>query len=247
MFDFSQVKDKEIAEKVREEARAFMGRCHFGVQGIAKTEADVTAVLERVLEFGIFPVAFDTEIVFVPLIKRMLPNDVPIHVAVSYPMGRMTLSKKLKDLDRMDKIGVRDTCVCLDWQALFSGQYDVIEREACKIMSEFGDTFLKLAFVIPATLMSDTEMLDALDALDQAGIISVKVNPGAKLGVSFEEVAFINRNFPGRFDVHPSGNIRTLGDVERYLELGCETIHTASALEITECFIQKQLNKYGGL
>jgi hypothetical protein len=41
MFDFSQVKDKKVAEKIKEEARIFMSKCHFGCQGIAKTEKDV--------------------------------------------------------------------------------------------------------------------------------------------------------------------------------------------------------------
>lgn len=247
MFDFSQVADREIAEKVREEARIFMARCHFGCQGIAKTQEDVQAAVNRLLDSGFLSIAFDTEMVYVDFVKSMLGDLVPLHVPVSYPMGRMTFQKKMKDLGRLLAMGVQDTCVCLDWQALFSGKYTAIEQEARAIMDEFGGSFLKLAFVIPATLLSDTEMYALLDALSQAGIVSVKVNPGAKLGVSIEEVAFIRRNFPGRFDVHPSGNIRTLGDVERYLEMGCDNIHTVSSLDITEDFIKRQLMKYGGL
>jgi deoxyribose-phosphate aldolase len=76
-------------------------------------------------------------------------------------------------------------------------------------------------------------------------VISVKVNPGANLWVSFEEVELIQRKFPGRFDVHPSGGIRKLEEVERYLELGCNVIHSASSLDITEEFIAKKMNEYG--
>ncbi len=247
MFDFSLIQNKEIADKVREEARVFMGRCHFGTQGIAKTETDVINAVNKLRDSGFLSIAFDTEMVYVPLALELLEGKIPVHAAVSYPMGRMTLSKKLKDLERLHSLGVRDTCVCLDWQAIFSGEYDIIENEAREIMRRFGDSFIKLAFVIPATLMSDTEMIACLRALDAAGIVSVKVNPGAKLGVSYEEVALINRNFPSRFDIHPSGNIRTLGDVERYLELGCDNIHTVSSLEITEEFIKRQLSRYGGM
>lgn len=247
MFDFSVVKDEAIAEKVKEEARQFMALCHFGCQGIAKTEDDVIAAINRLLSSGYLSMAFDTEIVWIPLAKRLLEDRLPLHVAIAYPMGRMTVEKKLHDLERLVKMGVKDTCVCLDWQTLFSGNYGMIEDEARTIVENFQDSFLKLALVIPATLMSDTEIIEVCKALDQAGVVSVKVNPGAKLGVSFEEVALIKRNFPRRFDVHPSGNIRSLGEVERYLEMGCDNIHTVYSLDIVDEYIKKQLLKYGGI
>lgn len=247
MFNFSQVKNQSIALKVQQEAQDFMKLCHFGSQGVGKTESDVLAAVNRLLDSGYKLKAFDTEIIYVSLVKSLLPEDIPIHAAVSYPMGRTTVQKKLKDLEWVGKTGVSDTCVSVDWQAIFSGRYDAIERECRTIMKEFGDAFLKLAFIIPATRMSDTQIIDTCKAMDSAGVVSIKVNPGAGLGVSFEEVALIRRMFPRRFDIHPSGNIRSLGEVERYLELGCDNIHTVRSLDIVEDFIKKQLLKYGGI
>ena len=154
---------------------------------------------------------------------------------------------KMNTISKLREIGVEDICVCLDWQAVFSGRYSKIEAEAGEIVKEFQNDFYRVAFVIPATLMSDTQIIETCKALDSAQVVSVKVNPGAKLGVSFEEVALIKRNFPNRFDVHPSGNIRTLADVLRYREMGCNNIHTASALEITDAYIMKKLKEYGGI
>ena len=147
----------------------------------------------------------------------------------------------------MIELGVEDTCVCLDWQAIFSHRWGDVEKEAAEIMKEFDGKFYKNAFVIPATLLSDTEMIEVMKTLDSAGVYSVKVNPGCKLGVSYEEVMLIKRNFPNRFDIHPSGNIRTLEQFEKYRELGCQVIHTASTLDIVETYMQRQLKLYGGM
>ena len=247
MFDWSRVKDPAIAEKVRGEAAAFMARCHFGTQGIAKTPQDAVATAQRLLDSGFKALAFDSEMTLIPYVREMLKGHTPLHVPVGYPMGRNTLKKKLDDLGRLLELGVEDTCVCLDWQAIFSGRYGDIEREARTIMDAYGHSFLKNAFVLPATLMSDTQLIDTCSALDQAGVVSIKVNPGCKLGVSFEEVQLIRRTFPLRFDIHPSGNIRDLASAERYLELGCEVIHSASSLDMTEELILRQLKKYGGI
>lgn len=247
MFDWSKVKDQRIAEKVKQEADEFMSRCHYGCQGVAKTEEDVKAAINRLVDSGFHAIAFDTEMNWAELAKTYLEGIAPLHVAVAYPMGRMVLKKKLQDLQTLTKIGVTDTCVCLDWQAIFSHRYTDVEAEAAAIMGEFGNAFAKNALVIPAALMSDMEIVETCMALDNAGVVSIKVNPGAKLWVSYEEVALIQRKFPGRFDVHPSGGIRTLEEVEEYLKLGCQVIHSIASLDITERFIERQLRKYGGI
>ncbi|MEG0377841.1 MAG: hypothetical protein RR614_05110 [Eubacterium sp.] len=246
MIDWSKVKNVAIAERVQEEGRNMMKRCHFGVQGITKTEDDVKVALNRLLETGFKPMAFDTEMNFVPMLKELTEGKINLHCAVSYPLGRMTLKKKMQDLETLLNMGVKDVCVCLDWQAIFSHRYVDLEKEAAAMVKAFDGVFTKNAYVIPATLLSDSEMEDTLKALDNAGVYSVKVNPGCKLGVSFEEVQLIKRLFPNRFDIHPSGNIRTLETFEKYIELGCEVIHTASALDIVETFMKRQLMIYGG-
>ena len=250
MFDFSTVQDKEIAAKVFKEAKEFLSLCHFGLQGITRTEDDVRKVVGKLKETKMAPLAFDTEMQFVPMARELFSDyccKVRLHCAVSYPMGRLLPASKMHALDRLREIGVDDVCVCLDWQAVFSGRYKDVENEARQIVEEFQDDFYRVALVIPATLMSDTQIIETCRALDAAGTVSVKVNPGATLGVSFEEVALIRRNFHNRFDIHPSGNIRTLSDVLRYREMGCSNIHTAAALEITDDFIVKKLKEYGGI
>ena len=246
-MDFSKIKNPAIAKRVREDGEAFVAHCHYGVQGIIKTEDDVKQALYRLKETGFKPVAFDTEIPFVKMVKEMTEGTLKVHVAISYPLGRMILKKKMQDLENLLKLGVEDTCVCLDWQAIFSHRYEDVEKEASAIIKEFDGEFFRLAFVIPATLLSDTEMIEVLKALDSAGIRSVKVNPGCKLGVSYEEVMLIQRHFPHRFDIHPSGNIRKLEEVEKYLELGCNFIHTVVSLDLAEEYMQRQLALYGGL
>ena len=48
MIDWTKIKNPAIADRVREEGRFMMQRCHFGVQGIAKTEQDVKLALGRI-------------------------------------------------------------------------------------------------------------------------------------------------------------------------------------------------------
>lgn len=103
MIDWTKIKNPAIADRVREEGRFMMQRCHFGVQGIAKTEQDVKLALDRLMQTGFKPMAFDTEMNFVPMLKELTQGEINLHCAVSYPLGRMTLKKKMQDLETLLK------------------------------------------------------------------------------------------------------------------------------------------------
>lgn len=223
------------AMPVREEVAAFARHFHFGVQGIAATEAEHRSVIARLLATGHQVRAFDTELTYVPLARALLPKGHPIHVPIAYPMGNATTDKKLADLGMAVDLGVRDVCVALDYRALLSERWQAVEDEVAAIVTRFAATQDYLAFILPATLMSGPAIVAACLAIANGGGRVIKVNPGAGLGVSLEEVALIHRTFGlDRFDVHPSGGIRSLDEALAYMDLGCTTIHTRAALEIIE-------------
>ena len=171
MFDFSVIKNQEIAEKVFKEAKDFLSLCHFGLQGITRTEDDVKQIVEKLKKTKMAPLAFDTEMQFVPMVRELFSDyccKVRLHCAVSYPMGRYVTATKMNTISKLREIGVEDICVCLDWQAVFSGRYSKIEAEAGEIVKEFQNDFYRVAFVIPATLMSDTQIIETCKALDSA-------------------------------------------------------------------------------
>jgi deoxyribose-phosphate aldolase len=213
----------------------FAGRLHFGVQGIAATTQETEATIARLLATGLRVRAFDTELTYVPLVKSLLPVGYPVHVPVAYPMGNVPTAKKMLDLDKAVELGVRDSCVALDYRALLSGRWSKVEDEVRQVAGRFSAAHDYLAFILPATLMSAPDIVAACSAIGEGGGKVIKLNPGAGLGVTREEVMLIHRRFGrDRFDVHPSGGIRSLDEVLAYRELGCTTIHTRSALRMIE-------------
>ena len=95
----------------------------------------------------------------VPMLKELTQGEINLHCAVSYPLGRMTLKKKMQDLETLLKMGILDVCVCLDWQAIFSHRYKDVEREAAAIVKEFDGLFTKNAYVIPCLLYTSFDFM----------------------------------------------------------------------------------------
>lgn len=212
---------------------------HYGVLGIAKTADDVRVGVERVLKSGFVLKAFNCEMVHAQLALDLLEGKVRVHVPIAYPLGNETLDQKLVDLEYCAEIGVKEDCVCLHYGDILSHEYKKVEDEVASLVGQFEGP-LELAFVIQATLLSDPEIVDVCKAIQRGGGSRVKVNTGYGWGTSPEEVALIRRVFGYTFDVHPSGNIRTLDQVEAFLRLGVRTIHTLSCFEIIDEYVARR-------
>lgn len=236
------------ADSIQQEAMNLASLFHFGKLGVTSTLKEVRKNAELICKKGYILKAFDIEMTQASLAVELLGDRLNIHVPISYPMGNMTTKKKLFDLEYIAKIGVDENCVCLNYFDILSHSYINVEQEVKKITQEFEDVFNPMAFVIPAALLNDNEIIEVCKAIENGGGKTIKVNPGFQLGVTPEEVLLIQRNFGDKFDIHPSGNIRNLEQVADYLKLGVTTIHSSSSLDLVEEFIKlRESESEGGL
>jgi deoxyribose-phosphate aldolase len=221
------------SKEVKDFARLF----HYGVLGIEKTTRDVRETLEKVLASGFQFKAWNTEMNLAQYSKDILQGRMRLHVPISYPMGNMTLKKKMKDLEYcVEVLQTDEDCVCLNYGHIMDHQYDRVEDEVRQIETRFG-ALTDLAYVIQATLLTDNEIVDVCRAIQNGGSRRIKVNTGYQWGTSPEEVALIRRVFGYSFDIHPSGNIKTLKQVQQFLELGVQNIHSLACFEIIDEYI----------
>lgn len=220
------------------EVMAFAGMFHFGVLGIEKTEQDVRAGVRRVLASGYTVTAVDVELVYAPLTIELLEGRMTVHSPVSYPLGNLTLKKKLRDLEKMIEIGVRDSAYCLNYRYILDHQFDRVAQEVRSAV-ELNQGIIAIEFNIQATLLNDSEIVGACQAIEDGGGKAVKLNTGYGWGTGPEEVALVRRVFGNRLDIHPSGNIRTLAQVDEFLKYDVKIIHSQAVFEITDEYIAR--------
>ncbi len=218
------------------EVKDFASLFHYGTLGIAKTTHDLRRDIQKVLDSGFNFKAYNVEMTLAPLTKELLDGKMRLHVPIAYPMGNFTLRKKQADLEYCVRIGVDESCVCLNYGAILSHRYDLIEHEV-RMLTDTFEGPLELAFVIQATLLNDNEIIDVCKAIGHGGGTRIKLNTGYGWGTSPEEVALIRRMFGHAFDLHPSGNITTLKQVDAFLALGVHNIHSLAAFEIIDEYI----------
>ncbi len=234
----------KLDDRFSPEVMDFASRFHFASLGVEKTSQDLREAIEKVLNSGYIIEAFDCQMIYAPLAIDLFQGRIKVHSPISYPMGNMTIKKKIRDLDYFKKIGIKDSCWCLNYREIIDHHYDRVEEEVRAAVKENGST-LPLAFVIQATILNNDEIISACKAVQNGGGARVKVATGYNWGTDPEHVALIRRNFSYQLDIHPSGNIRTLAHVDEYIKLGVRTIHSMTCFDIIEEFIQRR-QKMGG-
>jgi deoxyribose-phosphate aldolase len=224
------------------EVMAFAGMFHYGILGVAKTELDVRAGVKRVLESGYKLTAVDVELVYAPLVIELLDGRMTVHSPISYPLGNMTLKKKLRDLEKMIEVGIRDSAYCLNYRDILDHHYDIVAKEIMAAV-ELNQGNIAIEFNIQATLLNDNEIIGACQAILDGGGKTVKLNTGYGWGTDPEEVALVRRVFDYKLDIHPSGNIRTLAQVDEFLKYDVKIIHSMAVFEITDEYIARLAKK----
>ena len=224
------------------EVMAFAGMFHYGVLGVAKTEEDVRAGVKRILKSGYTFTAYDVELIYAPLAIELLDWRMTVHAPVSYPLGNMTLKKKLRDIEKMIEVGVRDSAYCLNYRDILDHRFDLVAKEVRAVI-ELNQEIIAIEFNIQATLLNDNEIIGACQAILDGGGRTVKLNTGYGWGTGPEEVALVRRVFDHKLDIHPSGNIRTLAQVDEFLKYDVTIIHSQAVFEITDEYITRLARK----
>ena len=226
------------------EVMSFASMFHYGILGVEKTERDVRAGVQRVLDSGYTVTAVDVELIYAPLTVELLNGRMTVHSPVSYPLGNMGLKKKLRDIEKMIEVGVRDSAYCLNYRNILDHRFDLVAQEV-RAAVDLNQQIIAIEFNIQATLLTDYEIINACQAIEDAGGKAVKLNTGYGWGTGPEEVALVRRVFGYRLDIHPSGNIRTLAQVDEFLKYDVKIIHSQAVFEITEEYISRLAKERG--
>ncbi|XXK30043.1 hypothetical protein ACMAY7_11145 [Rhodobacteraceae bacterium nBUS_24] len=215
--------------------QAFAGMFHFGCLGEEKTLEDGIAEAKRLRASGLNIEAYDCEVTMLAAARDILKGYCKLHVPVGYPGGNVAQSQKLHQLDYLLGEGIEDSCYCLDYADIVHGNWQAVEDETRQVMDMCRGQ-LPMAIVIQATLLDDRQIVDACKVLVQGGANRVKMNTGYGWGTSKEEVDLVYRHFNGVLDIHPSGNIRTLEQVDSFMDCGVAVIHSMAVIEIVDEF-----------
>lgn len=171
---------------------------------------------------------------FAKLVKRELEgSDVDLTVVVGFPLGAMSTEAKVFETKDAINNGADEIDMVINISALKDKDYDYLEEEIRKLKEVCDQKILKV--IIETCLLTDDEKVKVCQIAKKAGADYVKTSTGfSTAGAKIEDVRLMRETVGESLGVKASGGIRTLDDVEKFIEAGASRIGASASVQIME-------------
>jgi len=203
---------------------------------ISLIETDVTEemVVEFVNKYKSLPFyGIASDLNYLSIVKELLKGTgIRLSGIASYPLGGQTNATKIKQVEYAIAAGADEMDISMNYGAIKSGDFARVEAEIKEMMDAVGDKIEIIA--IPQTsILTWEETIKVYRILSKYGVRSLKLNSGFGWNTHPEDVILVKRNFCNQFKrIDVAGGVRTLAQVEEYLDLGANFIHSSTPEKI---------------
>lgn len=151
-----------------------------------------------------------------------------ICTVVGFPLGNSSIETKVAETKQAIKDCADEIDMVINISEFKNGNYEYISREIETIKETIDaiDDNVLLKVIIETCYLTDEEIAIATKIVAMSSANYVKTSTGfGTRGASFHDIEIMKENIPNGFTkIKASGGIRTLEEMEKYIEMGCDRI-----------------------
>lgn len=160
-----------------------------------------------------------------------LGGRVPVCTVIGFPLGATTTQAKIAETKQALADGCEEFDMVINIGRLKSGDVDYVRNEIRALKETVGNHVLKV--IVETCLLTQQEKETMCNVVCEAGADYIKTSTGfSTAGATFEDIELFARCCRGRCRIKAAGGIRSVADMERFLELGADRLGTSSAIRI---------------
>ena len=169
---------------------------------------------------------------YVKAVKEYLKDtNIEIATVIGFPNGASTTNVKVYEaIDAVDN-GATEIDMVTNICALKNKDYDYIKQEINEIRDAIAGKTLKV--IIEECLLTEEEIIKMTEICNETYVNFIKTSTGFdKHGATIDTVKLINEHKNDLLEIKASGGIKTLKQMEEFINLGVTRIGTSSGVEI---------------
>ena len=194
------------------------------------------ATWEEIRILGEEAIKYNTASVCVPqnYVKRLhdtYGEKLNICTVVGFPLGYSTTEAKIEECVQALKDGVNEIDMVINISDVKNKDYKSVEDEIRKIKEIVGEHILKV--IVETCYLTEVEKIEMCHAVTNAGADYIKTSTGFGTGgATLEDVQLFKKYIGNNVRIKASGGIRTLKDMEAFIDAGCSRLGTSSAIKL---------------
>lgn len=193
------------------------------------TWEDIQKLCEEAMEYHTASVCVPPS--YIKRIHDTYGEKINICAVVGFPLGYSTTKAKVAETVQAIEDGASEVDMVINIADVKNGDFDKVTEEIRSLKQAAGDKILKV--IIETCYLTEEEKIAMCKAVTEAGADYIKTSTGFGTGGATMEDILLFKKFIGpHVKMKAAGGVKSVEDMEAFLEAGCDRIGTSSAISL---------------
>lgn len=166
---------------------------------------------------------------FVKRAKETYGDALNVCTVIGFPLGYNTTAVKAFEVKEAIADGASEVDMVINIGALKDKDYDYVQNEIAELKKAAGDNILKV--IVETCYLTEEEKVKVCELVTNAGADYIKTSTGFGTGgATIEDINLFKAHIGPSVKMKASGGVKTVEDLDMFLDAGCERIGTSSAI-----------------
>lgn len=170
---------------------------------------------------------------YIQRVKEAYGEQINICTVVGFPLGYSVTEAKIPETKKALKDGASEIDMVINISDVKNGDYAAVEKEIAALKEVVGDKILKV--IIETCYLTEEEKIAMCKAVTAAGADYIKTSTGfGTAGATISDIRLFKENIGEHVKMKAAGGVKTVEDLEAFLQEGCDRIGTSSAVKLIQ-------------
>ncbi|GAB5614114.1 deoxyribose-phosphate aldolase [Faecalimonas hominis] len=195
------------------------------------TWEDIQKLCDEALEYQTASVCIPPN--YIKRIHDTYGDKINICTVVGFPLGYSTTKAKLAEVEQAVEDGVGEVDMVINITDVKNGDFDKVTEEIRSLKQAVDDRILKV--IIETCYLTKEEKIAMCKAVTEAGADYIKTSTGfGTAGATMEDILLFKEYIGPHVKMKAAGGVKSVEDMEAFLEAGCDRIGTSSAISLIQ-------------
>ena len=170
---------------------------------------------------------------YVARLRKAYGKELTICTVIGFPLGYDTTEAKVFAAREAVENGADEIDAVINRGDVKNGDFGAVIKEIAALKEAVGDKILKI--IVEICDLTAEEKIAVCRAVTEGGADFIKTSTGfGKSGATHEDIDLFRAHIGAGVRMKAAGGIRTVEDMEAYLEQGCDRIGASAAVRLLE-------------
>ena len=191
----------------------------------------IKKICEEALNYKVASVCIPS--CYVKRVKETYKDTINICTVVGFPLGYANTAAKIAETKQAIEDGASEIDMVINLCFVKNQEFDMVREEICALKECCGEKILKV--IIETCYLTQEEKIKLCGIVTEAGADYIKTSTGfGTAGATMEDILLMKEYIGEQVKMKAAGGIKSVEDMEAFLEAGCERLGSSSGIELLE-------------